>query len=190
VAQFIIYTLSDPRDGEIRYVGKTEGPLAKRMVHHMWRAGHGKRQYVYCWIRKLLADGVRPDARVVEEVGDHDSLVAAERRWIEELKTGGARLTDLTEGGEGAVGYRHTEASKKKMSDFKKGKKFNWNPARKILPEHIPAIVKRYLDGDSATRIAADRGVSHVVILRHLRKAGVQTRNAAEQRWVTTKRAA
>ncbi len=49
---------------------------------------------------------------------------------------------NITDGGEGACGYRHTEESKKKMSDRGKGKK---------IPEHVKILVSERFRGIAFT---------------------------------------
>lgn len=50
---------------------------------------------------------------------------------------------NITDGGEGACGYRHTEESKKKMSDRGKGKK---------IPEHVKILISERFKGITFTK--------------------------------------
>ena len=67
-----------------------------------------------------------------------DELNALETYWISKLNTRDTAVGyNITEGGEGTVGYKHTDEAKKKMSLAKKGKP--------LSPEHCKAIGLRSL---------------------------------------------
>lgn len=95
-----IYGLVDPVSGEVRYVGRTSKTPQERLTRHIWKArekGESSDLYVSRWIRSVgYAIGV-----CVLEVDPADPR-EAERRWVDELRAGGAQLTNLTQGGEGA----------------------------------------------------------------------------------------
>lgn len=112
-----IYHLMDPRTGEIRYVGKTiETELAVRVIKHVHAsANREKNTHKSRWIQKLIREGVRPALTVIE-TGSGDGWVAAEQDWIALYEMTGARLTNLTDGGEGRPGYKHTPETLAKMS--------------------------------------------------------------------------
>ena len=64
----IIYTLSDPRSGDVRYVGQT-GDLHLRMIAHMsaartvlrtQRIGHRTPEDLYEWIAELIQERTEP----------------------------------------------------------------------------------------------------------------------------------
>ena len=191
-SRFLIYALSDPRTGDVRYVGKTEWEGNRRFNHHMYRArwmvdGKPKfRQHVYCWIRSL--GGLAPVMEVVEECGDHTSLVEAEQFWIEQFRAMGFRLTNHTVGGEGAFGYRHTDDAKRRMSEAKVGRTTSrLGVPVKVSREDVAAMVSEYGRGVDAGTLGKRYEVSPTVVLKWLRRSGVQTRNAAQQRWVSEK---
>lgn len=99
-----IYTLSDPRTNEVRYVGKTVFPLPHRLSNHINAAMLAKRDsHVARWIRILHADGCRPVITQIDTAGD--DWADRERFWIKSYRDNGARLTNLTLGGEGNLGY-------------------------------------------------------------------------------------
>lgn len=99
---FLIYVLSDPRTGEIRYVGKSSSNL-QRPRHHSTPAKLAKdRSYKANWVRSLLRLGIRPVVEVVEDFDSFESLNEAERFWIFQFRALGFRLTNLTNGYEGS----------------------------------------------------------------------------------------
>jgi hypothetical protein len=141
-----IYTLSDPRTGEVRYVGKTQkADPKKRLNSHISDAVMGKDQ-TRCgrWKRSLLADGVRPVLTVIES-GTGDGWIEAEQRWVAHWRAiAGDRLTNLTDGGEGMAGYVIAPETRVKMSAAKMGKKrapevlarmSEWLRGRRVTPE-------------------------------------------------------
>lgn len=110
-----IYKLIDPRNLKIRYIGKTSRPKDRKYLHF---TGRGK---TYCsnWIKGILEDGLLPIMEVIDEVTSNDprDWVELEQYWIKKHWDMGCDLTNLTEGGEGAVGYRHTDESKRKIAE-------------------------------------------------------------------------
>ena len=128
-----IYGLYDPRNGEIRYVGKTIRGLSRP------RASHGN--YCLNWEKQLESLGLKKEIRILEEwdgVSDRTSwLNERERFWIAHHRTAGAKLTNLTNGGEGACDDIPFE-TRKKMSESMKGKnvgKIRSEETRKKLSE-------------------------------------------------------
>ncbi len=97
-----IYVLKDPRDGIVRYVGKTECALKKRLVHHLHSskkpADHKAR-----WMAKLVRDGVTP---IIESIEVCPFEIWQEREcfWIKKYRDDGFDLTNTAEGGKGANG--------------------------------------------------------------------------------------
>lgn len=111
-----IYALIDPRNNECRYVGKTVN-LISRFNNHCTDSLK-QNTHKANWIKLLYP--LKPELIVIEKVSEN--WIEAEEFWIKYFSFIGARLTNLTNGGEGCLGYRHTDESKKIMSKFKKGK--------------------------------------------------------------------
>jgi hypothetical protein len=119
----IIYSLSDPRNNEIRYIGFTSRSTQYRLDRHLEMARRGKEQsYVYRWIRRLLAENIKPAITVIEVVSQGGVWQEREMWWISYYRTLGARLCNHTAGGEGNVGFRHSDETKRKMSETHTGK--------------------------------------------------------------------
>ncbi len=77
-----IYSLSDPRDGVVRYVGQTRAPLWSRLSDHIQAAKRGRPKHSpkAAWILDLRALGMKPSISLLEECdGDWRE---AECRWI------------------------------------------------------------------------------------------------------------
>lgn len=93
-----IYALVDPRTPTvIRYIGKTIKPVRVRMQEHVADAKRGKQNYRCNWIRKLIADGVRPMVILLQTVNGDGS--AEERAVIASMRAASARITNATDGG-------------------------------------------------------------------------------------------
>ena len=70
---------------------------------------------VHRWISKLQAAGLEYQILVVEKV-ERTSLAQAECEWISECRRQGVQLLNLTNGGEGASGFKQTSETIKKRS--------------------------------------------------------------------------
>jgi len=100
-----IYDLSDPRSGEVRYIGKSVRPR-ERLATHIREARAGSVVHCKRWIWGLLAEGLAPVLGIIEEVS-REAANDAERYWIGCFRTVGADLTNRTLGGDGqAPGYK------------------------------------------------------------------------------------
>lgn len=160
----IIYSLGDPATGEVRYVGITNN-LKRRRRNHL---NCFDRTYRSCWIRSLKDRGDEPVFTVLEEVPDHTLAAQAERAWIERLVKEGARLVNLTKGGDGAPGIDFKEASLALMRSKKLGP---GNPNYKLSAHQRRQIIEMHLDGYHSGQISRFVGVSLGQIGRVLRGA-------------------
>ena len=129
----IVYGLIDPRNGELRYVGKTVGKLQTRWRAHIAPSKLGD-TYRCRWIRQLLAAGLKPEPFVIETHGSEDDLNGAEVWWIAYLRSIGCRLTNTSDGGDGATGVRWSEDRKVRMSEHFRGRVVS-DETRKLLSE-------------------------------------------------------
>jgi group I intron endonuclease len=116
--QWEVYSLSDPRTGEVRYVGVTTR-RQKRLRDHVSSARCGGRTHRDNWIRYLLAIGVTPSMQTLE-TGTGATWEEAERRWIATYRDT-HRLINATDGGDGFSGYIPTPELKEKWSKMRSG---------------------------------------------------------------------
>lgn len=135
----IIYGLADPRDGQLRYVGKTVRDLEWRLRGHL-NGARKKRNRKDHWINRLILKDLRPDIFVIEVVRDGD-WVEAERFWIAYFRAIGANLLNYTSGGEGEPGFRVAEETKRRISLGNKGKPKSPAHVAKILAS--PGVFKK-----------------------------------------------
>lgn len=132
----LIYGLIDPRTNQLRYVGKTVKSEAQRLSTHVWHARFFKRRrYVLAWIKGVLDDGYQPEIFTIETVPVGGDWIEAEKFWIVYFRSIGADLCNLTDGGEGALGAKASEARKQQLRDQWAG---DAHPTRgKPMPAHV-----------------------------------------------------
>lgn len=95
----LIYGVADPRTGELRYIGKTISALSSRLRYHL-NCRKGERTPRGCWFRKMKREGLTPDIFVLEETTEA-AWEDVERFWIASMRLVGAKLLNMTAGGEG-----------------------------------------------------------------------------------------
>jgi hypothetical protein len=109
-----IYGLVDPKNNQIRYIGKTQQPLKRRLTQHIYDNGLSNK-YKYNWINKLKNEGLKPQIIELETCN--------EENWVEREKfhiKNNNNLTNLTDGGESGLFF--TKEIIKKISDGLKKK--------------------------------------------------------------------
>jgi hypothetical protein len=112
-----IYRLHDPRDHEVRYVGRCVNPK-NRLAKHV-RNDRGNCHRVR-WINSLREQGLKPVMEIIEECDDA-VWRERERHWIAHHLEQGDRLTNATVGGDGIDGYVFTEEQRARLSESHKG---------------------------------------------------------------------
>lgn len=112
-----IYSLLDPITNEVMYVGRTKVRLSARMSSHYHCSRHNFTPRDI-WIASLTKNGLKPIIKIIEDV---DSSIWREREkyWIKYYKEINPKLTNLAEGGEGALGVIRQEETIKTMSEIK-----------------------------------------------------------------------
>jgi group I intron endonuclease len=124
-----VYVLKEPNSEIVRYVGITTYPLQKRYIGHV---NDPKKTYKTNWIKSLKLNGLLPEIELVEDGLSFEEALKKEIEYIKLFKACGARLVNGTLGGEGSMGYKHTENSKKKLSLSLKGRQFTKEHKNKI----------------------------------------------------------
>jgi len=116
-----VYTLSDPRNGTPFYVGKGHG---KRCEFHLDEAKYytKRKSKKLNKIRKLMSLGMQPIITKVEENVSDAQAIDFECLLIAEMRDIGIPLTNMTDGGDGAKGYKHTEENKRLASERQKNR--------------------------------------------------------------------
>lgn len=133
-----IYTLSDPRDKVVRYIGKTVKALKDRLSHHLHvakTAGHRKEyNHRACWIRSLIKIGLRPDIEEIDSSPWNESQ-ELEIYWISQFKTWGFDLVNTTKGEDGNLGHTMSAHVKKKLKEANSRKIYQYNYKGEFIRE-------------------------------------------------------
>ena len=116
-----VYTLTDPRNGLPFYVGKGHG---KRCYAHLDEAKYylKRKSKKINKIRKLISLGMTPIIKKIEENVSDKQALEFEVFVIAEMRESGIVLTNMTDGGDGAKGYKHTEEDKRLASERQKNR--------------------------------------------------------------------
>ncbi len=114
-----VYSISDPRTGQIRYVGVTHD-ARRRFQAHLRTAGL-ETNHKSNWLAALAREGHLPVFEVLES-GNGQEWAAAEMRWIKVCRDLGHPLTNLTNGGEGAPGRVLSAKTKERIRQKHLGK--------------------------------------------------------------------
>jgi group I intron endonuclease len=186
-----IYKVTNKTNGKV-YIGKTIWPIEKRWKDHCKYARlKCTNQAIHRAIRKYGTDNF--SLRLEATVSDAKLGSEIEQAYIAFYKANQNGIGyNLTQGGEGLVGFRHTKASKEKMSrsqkakkvvGFWKGKHHSEQSKEKLRKAHtIPLPCKEvclmYSNGLSLKKIAEKFGTSTKPIWHTLEKCGVRRRPA------------
>lgn len=95
-----IYALLDPRDNQIRYIGKANKPK-ERYINH-YNSARDKGTHKRNWINSIRKDGFRPEMIVLDEA-PKDDWQYWEVFYISLFKTWGFKLLNYTDGGDGST---------------------------------------------------------------------------------------
>ena len=120
IEKVIIYTLADPITNDVRYVGITTRDLNYRYKRHFYDKKNYKKNK---WFKSLKEQSLKPIIKELDTV-DFDGWQFWEQWYISLFKTYGFNLVNLTEGGEGMFGYKHTNETKEKIKEKRKNQIF------------------------------------------------------------------
>ena len=119
----VIYGLIDPNTNELRYIGYSCN-VAKRYRAHHYISNLKSKTYKNNWIKSLIKIGQKPELIILEIYKTPEELPRAEIEMIEYYKFIGCNLTNWHSGGNGwTKGQKHTEETRKKLSEIHTGKK-------------------------------------------------------------------
>lgn len=142
--KYLIYGLIDPRDGQLRYVGRSSSGLARALHHSQPRALRIGKTRCTNWCKNLKNNNLRPEIVILEswDIATNDELNEAEIFWIAYFRGLGCSLVNHTLGGGGLSGHRHSEEHKLRISESVSKNhplrgKVGPNKGRKFTPEQI-----------------------------------------------------
>lgn len=104
------------------YIGITSYTAEDRFAEHAYNAKRGLQRGINRAIRKYGAESAKLETLVICDKWDY--LVDLERRAIAAFGTKGAGGYNMTDGGEGPQGYKHTPESLRKMGDTHRGNSY------------------------------------------------------------------
>jgi len=143
-----IYGLFDPRNGHLRYIGKTNNLKERLRDHITFSRGRKGQGYKFNppkekWIRSLLSEGLKPSIQVLEECTE-DTWREVEISWIRLAREMGISITNISDGGDGFgsgesnpyFGKKLTEEHKRKCSISLTGRKHSEETKQKIGLAH------------------------------------------------------
>lgn len=111
----IVYCSVCGANGKL-YVGKTEGPLEARMAEHMRASRSNTRIGNSVFHRAIKKYGPEAFSTIVlGTAGTSEELAELEKHFIRVLKTRTPHGYNLTEGGEGLVGYIPSEETRARL---------------------------------------------------------------------------
>lgn len=113
-----IYALVNPRNNEVRYVGKTVNVQRRKITHKHDLRNHNTHKVR--WMKSILPS--EPELVVLEEIQAGENWIEAEMFWIAYLKSLGANLTNSTAGGEGVCKLEISEETRQRLRDSHTGK--------------------------------------------------------------------
>ena len=87
VGRYLIYGLLDPRDKQLRYVGKTHKRREFRLAEHIEDAQLGRNRPLHVWIRELLSVNLNPEIFVLRRIPPAECWAEAERAEIRKWKS-------------------------------------------------------------------------------------------------------
>jgi len=120
----IIYYLKDPRNQEIRYIGKTtEKDFRKRYISHMFEGRNIKyTSHKSRWIRSVVLSGNELIMEEVDRISYTENWEWLECFWISIFKSWGFMLLNMTTGGEGNQNQKFSKESIKLRNSKLKSK--------------------------------------------------------------------
>lgn len=152
--QCLVYGLFDPFTGELRYIGKSSNGMY-RPKQHLSKSFLSKKTHLYNWINKVIKNGGEPEIKILARC-TKKNLADKEIELIAKAKSEGARLTNMTDGGEGAFGRKMSEEGRKRISLAHKGKKLPREHVEKLRKAQVGNTNKRgtKLSQESKDRIS------------------------------------
>lgn len=138
-----IYALKDPRNNEIRYIGKSNNPKVRFQQHLKDKKNILKDD----WITELLQIGSLPELVILEKT-DIDHWQEREIYWIAFGRDNGWKLVNITDGGNGMTqvqspSFLTTMRNYLSALSFKKYKKFSTEKQKKIAQQTAMEYRKR-----------------------------------------------
>lgn len=169
--QFYLYKITNLINNKA-YIGKSNF-MAKhdRWYVHCKIAKGGRKtyprlfSYFHSAIKKYGKENFKLE--IIETTSTEKEIFRLEKLWISQLKTAGHKLYNLTNGGEGPAGFKHSASSKAKIAQSMQGEKCT---NAKLCNDDVYAIREPARQGYSAGVLARFYNVCESTILMISRK--------------------
>lgn len=125
---YLVYLISHPNSNYF-YIGKTDN-IKQRISKHLSDSRIRPTTFIHNWIKKYPD----PVFEILEDNLDEQTAFLYERMYISLFKSWGILVMNLTNGGEGSSGYKHTSETKAFISKVHKGQIYS-DEARKLMSE-------------------------------------------------------
>lgn len=127
---------------EKAYIGLTKETVAQRFARHLGRDRHSRCYALQAAFAKYGKDNFKIET--LYEADSYEEMKCVEKGLIAQYGTMSPNGYNLTAGGEGGLGYRHSDAMKKHMSEIKIGKN-TWSKGRDL---HSHKIAQKLTDAE------------------------------------------
>lgn len=146
-----IYTLTDPRDNLVKYVGKTISPKRRQYEYSGKYYLSKRKNKATTWIKKLHSLEIKPIFEIIDEI-EGENWQWLEQYWISQFKTWGFNLKNQTIGGEGVVGWNWSNDRRIRQAEIMREVFLKNNPTKgKDLTNHNSNFAKKILMLDPIT---------------------------------------
>lgn len=157
-----VYMYSD--NGLPFYIGLGVG---QRYMHHLWKAMRPAKAddtYNVRKVRKILSQGRMPIILKLRDGLTRDEAVKLEIDLIKAIgrkDRGVGCLTNLTDGGEGVVGFKHSAELRKIISERQKGNTYRLGKKISKESRERMSVAKRNISTETREKMsAAKRGIT------------------------------
>ena len=123
------------------YVGKGKGSRANSMK--------GRNKYHRAVQKKLHSLGMCVEVKIVKSGLSEEESFQIEKKQINFWKSNNVKLANLTNGGEGTAGLKHSKKSREKMSKDRIGRKLSEETKKKVSE----ASKKRWLNEEYSNKM-------------------------------------
>lgn len=122
---YLIYGLLDPRDSTIRYVGMSSKGMARARAHLLPSSKRRECNYKKRkWQQELDLLGLEPIPTEIEAADTYEGMCILERFWISSLRSCGAHVVNVQDGGEGCPeGFAMSVANRARISRANRSRK-------------------------------------------------------------------
>jgi hypothetical protein len=186
INRYLIYGLVDPFSGQLRYIGRSSSGLKRPQNHAHPSRLNKDNSHSGAWIRKLKAVNSIYSVVVIQHFTDGAILDKAEIFWIKYFRSMGCPLTNLTEGGCGVSGWKHSSESRSKISQSNKGKSRKGHPMsaatkQKLILSNLgnKYTLGRIVSDEERQKLSAlHKGNTHWLDKKHSNETKTKIKNA------------